>query len=168
MAVTTMDGGEAAVPGTPAAKKSSKLLLFILAPVLLLAAGGGLLASGMLDGMMGGAAEEAPAAEARPAPGTFFQMPDIVVNLNTADRRQTFLKLKVNLELGSPEDQPMVEQLMPRILDSFQLYLRELTLDDLRGSAGAYRLREELLRRVNGAIEPARVRDVLMVEMLIQ
>ena len=41
---------------------------------------------------------------------------------------------------------PRIEAVMPRIVDNFQIYLRELRLEDLRGSAGIYRLREELLR----------------------
>jgi len=57
---------------------------------------------------------------------------------------------------------------MPRIIDNFQVYLRELRLEDLRGSAGMYRLREELLTRVVAAAQPVRVKDVLFKEMLIQ
>jgi flagellar FliL protein len=57
---------------------------------------------------------------------------------------------------------------MPRIIDNFQVYLRELRLDDLRGSAGIYRLREELLMRVNTAAQPVHVKDVLFREMLVQ
>ena len=57
---------------------------------------------------------------------------------------------------------------MPRIVDNFQVYLRELRLEDLRGSAGLYRLREELLSRVNIAAQPAQVNDVLFKEMLVQ
>ena len=41
-------------------------------------------------------------------------------------------------------------------------------LPDLRGSAGLYRLREELLVRVNKAAAPAKVSDVLFKEMLVQ
>ena len=54
------------------------------------------------------------------------------------------------------------------IRDSFQTYLRELRLDDLRGSAGMYRLREELLTRINVAVQPSKVSAVLFKEMLVQ
>ena len=40
--------------------------------------------------------------------------------------------------------------------------------EDLRGSAGMYRLREELLMRVTEAAQPVRVHDVLFQEMLVQ
>ena len=98
-------------------------------------------------------------------------MPDLIVNLNTgtsATRRTNFLKISVSLELENPGDIEIVTQNMPRIIDNFQIYLRELRIDDLQGSAGLYRLREELLRRVNLAARPARVKDVLFKEMLVQ
>jgi len=58
--------------------------------------------------------------------------------------------------------------LLPRIIDNFQVYLRELRVGDLKGSAGIYRLREELLTRVNSAIAPSKVKGVLFKEMLVQ
>ena len=46
---------------------------------------------------------------------------------------------------------------MPRLQDLFQTYLREMRPEELRGSAGTYRLREELIARANVAVAPARV-----------
>ena len=66
------------------------------------------------------------------------------------------------------EDQKVLEQVLPRVVDNFQVYLRELRAEDLRGSAGLYRLREDLLSRAQTAAAPADVRDVLFKEMLIQ
>ena len=57
---------------------------------------------------------------------------------------------------------------MPRVVDQFQGYLRELRIDDLHGSAGVVRLKEELLRRITVAAAPFPVRDVLLKEMIIQ
>ena len=57
---------------------------------------------------------------------------------------------------------------MPRIVDNFQVYLRELRIEDLQGAAGMYRLREELLSRVGKAAQPAEIVDILFKEMLIQ
>jgi flagellar FliL protein len=162
--------GEGAAP----AKKrwsGKRLVLFVVAPVLVLgAAGGGLAMSGMLDSLLGGAEEhqEEAAAPVERKGSVFHDLPEMLVNLNTAGRRTTFLKITVSLELEKPEDVARIREVMPRILDNFQVYLRELRLDDLRGSAGMYRLREELLARVNAAAAPAKVRDVLFKEMLVQ
>jgi flagellar protein FliL len=69
----------------------------------------------------------------------------------------------------SGEDQAaVVHQFVPRILDSFHMYLRAITPEELQGSEGVYRLKEELLVRANEAVRPAQVRDVLVREMLVQ
>ena len=98
----------------------------------------------------------------------FYDLPELLVNLSTTGRKSTFLKIRIALELEKPEDVPVVERVMPRIVDNFQVYLRELRVEDLKGSAGMYRLREELLKRVGAAIAPAKINDVLFKEMLVQ
>ena len=168
-------GGE----GQPEAKRfaGKKLVLFIILPVLIvIGAIAGVFFSGILSKKEpkkeeSAQAEEAPLQKAAPKQTVFFDMPDLIVNLNTgtgATRRTNFLKISVSLELENPGDIELVTQNMPRIIDNFQIYLRELRIDDLQGSAGLYRLREELLRRVNLAARPARVKDVLFKEMLVQ
>ena len=97
----------------------------------------------------------------------YYTMPDVVVNMQTADGRPTFLKLKLTLELP---DQSSVDQLdpnMPRLQDMFQTFLRELRPEDLSGSQGSYQLRMEILRRINLVAAPAKVNAVLIEEMLI-
>ena len=76
--------------------------------------------------------------------------------------------MSISLELDSAADVPRIQAVMPRIVDNMQAYLRELRADDLRGSAGLFRLREELLARVNAAAQPAKVNDVLFQEVLVQ
>ena len=78
------------------------------------------------------------------------------------------LKFKVSLEVKDPKLVAEIQPLMPRVEDSFQLFLRELRASDLEGSVGLYRLREELLRRVNIAVYPAKVDAVLFKEMIVQ
>lgn len=99
---------------------------------------------------------------------TFFSLGDILVNLSGDGKRPNFLKIRVVLELADQKDSTEIEALKPRIIDQFQVYLRELRVEDLRGSAGLYRLREELLLRVTEVVQPIRVRDVLFQEMLVQ
>lgn len=98
-----------------------------------------------------------------------FELDDLIVNLSSAPgKRPSYLKLKVALELAKPEQQPELEKLKARIVDTFQVYLRELRVEDLQGSVGIVRLREELLQRVNAAVAPIEVRDVLFKEILVQ
>lgn len=173
MSANTMDDALDEVVGQLPRRKMSgkKLVLFFLLPLLMLAGvGGALLVTGVLDPLLH---PETAVAEAEPevpaaGPGYFYELPDIIVNLNTANRRQNFLKISVSLELADQESVAQLEQVLPRIIDNFQVYLRELRLEDLRGSAGLYRLREEMLRRVNAAAAPVPIRDVLFREMLVQ
>ena len=82
--------------------------------------------------------------------------------------RLRYLKLRLALEVdGEPTAEPS-GSLMPRIMDSFQLYLRALTLDDVQGATGMQRLKEELGARANLAVDPVRVSSVLLKEMLVQ
>ncbi len=146
-----------------------KKLIIIIGLVLLLLIGGaaGAYFAGLLDPLLGG--EEEPVEEEAIAQAAiFYDLPDLLVNLSTAGRKSTFLKIRISLELTKPEDVAKVESVMPRIIDNFQVYLRELRVDDLKGSAGMYRLREELLKRVGVAIAPVQINDVLFKEMLVQ
>lgn len=147
----------------------NKLILFgaIGAVVLLLAGGGAYFfffsGSGTPD-----AKTVAEALPPTPPNITFDDMPDIIVNIQSADATPAYLKLTVSLELDSLEEKTGIEALKPRIVDQFQGYLRELRVDDLKGSAGVVRLKEELLRRINAAAAPYRVRDVLLKQMIVQ
>jgi flagellar FliL protein len=98
----------------------------------------------------------------------FVDLPDVLVNLQSENRRARYLKLKVSLEVVDEETAETVSNLIPRILDSFQLYLRALTAEEVRGSAGMQRLKAEMLARINNAIEPIRISDLLFKEMLVQ
>ncbi len=148
------------------ALSGKKLVFFVIIPgllVLLLLAGGAYF-------FLGKKKEEAPVATEAPKAKqlVYYNMPEILVNLNAAGRRSSFLKMSISLELDSAADVPRIQAVMPRIVDNMQAYLRELRADDLRGSAGLFRLREELLARVNAAAQPAKVNDVLFQEVLVQ
>jgi flagellar FliL protein len=176
-------GGEEG--GAPEKKGGSKKLILMVAVPLVLIIGlaAGAVFMGLADpilamvGMGGKKEEQAAPAEGGhgAAPGgqavaqsVFYDLPDMLVNLNSPGRRQSYLKIRVSLELGNALDQPKIEAMMPRIVDNFQVYLRELRVEDLQGAAGVYRLREELLTRVNAAVKPTKVNDVLFKEMLVQ
>jgi flagellar FliL protein len=97
----------------------------------------------------------------------FYTLPDVVVNMQTADGRPTFLKLKLTLELPDDSAVEELDPAMPRLQDMFQTFLRELRPEDLAGSQGSYQLRMEILRRVNLVIAPSKANAVLIEEMLI-
>ena len=98
----------------------------------------------------------------------FVDVPDMLVNLHNQASRPHFLKLRLALEIQDEPTAQAVRTLMPRLLDTFQLYLRSLTAEDLIGSSGMQRLKEDLGARGSLVVEPAHIRDVLIKEMLVQ
>lgn len=99
----------------------------------------------------------------------FIDMEEFLVNLNTVKKTQSsFLKMNVMLEImpGSAKDD--IQKFMPIIRDNLEMYLHELRAEDLQGSAGMYRLKEELLLRINKIIYPLQIKDVLFKNMLVQ
>ena len=142
---------------------------------MLMMGGGGLTALILIGGggyyflLSGhGKAEAAPAANAI-KPVVFLDMPDVLVNLSgTGGDHTQYLKVKVTLELPDHAMEAQITPVMPRLMDTFQTYLRELRPTDLDGSAGLYRLKEELTRRVNAAIAPSKVNAVLFKEIVVQ
>ena len=154
-----------------AAKGGKRKLLLLALPVVLAAIGAGLWFSGILPKLLGkgGAAQHAAeGAPAVPQAPVFFDMPEIVANMNATGRRASYIRLRSKLELSKPEDAAAVQAAMPRLLDLYATYLREMRPEELRGSAGTQRLREELIARASLAAAPARVTDVLFTEILLQ
>jgi flagellar FliL protein len=98
----------------------------------------------------------------------YIDMNEIIVNLAKLDGQSSFLKLAATIEVSGADNALVIKEKMPLIRDAFQIYLRELRTDDLQGSAGIYRLKQELLLRVNKITSPIIVNDVLFRDVLIQ
>jgi flagellar FliL protein len=166
-AATAEPEAESEEEGAQPKKKLPLKLIAIAAAAVLVLAGGGAGAYFYLSAKH----EKAEAAKAA-APQikvAFMDLPDVVVNLsNPGSDRTQYLKIKIVLEVPDSALVAQIQPLMPRVIDAFQTYLRELRPTDLDGSAGLYRLKEELTRRVNAAIEPAHINAVLFKELLIQ
>ncbi|WP_029030627.1 flagellar basal body-associated protein FliL [Salinarimonas rosea] len=176
MAKKPRKGEEAEVEGEGAeaeggsSKKKKLILIGAVAGVLLI--GGGAGAFFFLSGSDEAAEAEAAAlAQAQAAvPPTFVDVPQMTVNLapEPNEERPRFLRFTARLEVSDPLAATEIAPLMPRVEDAFQTYVRELRASDLHGSAGVYRLREELLRRVNIAVHPVEVDAVLFGEVVVQ
>ena len=161
-----------------AAKTGRKKIILLAIVALLFAGSAGAWFSGLLPAMAKSEAtnpgetkeHERDKGNAKPEKSApiFMDLPDIVVNLNTGQRRAVFLKLQAKLELSQPEDKAIVQAAMPRVLDLFQGYLREMRPEELRGTASTYRMREELLARANLAVSPLQIITVIFNQMLVQ
>lgn len=161
-------------------KGKKRLLILIIIIVLLIGAGG---AGAYFAGVFGGGEESTEVAEDEETEAAsdkelpegalanlpvYYELPEFLVNLSTTGRKVSFLKMQVTLELRDQAAIPVVDANKPRIEDTFNTYLRELRTNDLSGSAGIYRLREELMTRVNKTVEPGVVKDVLFGEIIVQ
>lgn len=190
------EGGEGEAPVKK--KLSGKtLILFIVLPAVLVLGGGGAAAYMLFfkgggaeqhaeaeaghekaKGGGGGHGGEGEAGEPTPGPNgtmitygegvTFVSIPEMLVNITGPDGRPAYLKLRLTMEAPDEAAVTALTEHVPRVIDQFNSFLRELRTEDLAGSAGAYRLRLELLRRVNLAIAPAQISAVLIEEMLVQ
>jgi flagellar FliL protein len=171
MAAQTMDAGAEVVDdgkasGTKPRRSLGRMLVIAGAALLLLGGAGGAYYF-FFKGNASKASQQAAAPVIKPP--TFFDLPEVMVNLSVAgNERAQYLKVKLVLELADAALVAQIQPIMPRVMDAFQVFLRELRPSDLDGSAGMYRLKEELTRRVNAAIAPSRVNAVLFKEMIVQ
>jgi flagellar FliL protein len=165
-------------PETVKSRKMSgkKLVLFIILPLLLLAGGGAaaflllakedpekVAAHGEEEG-----AEEADHAEDDGLPPVFIELPEMTANLVSNGKKGAFLKTTLVLELSNAEDQPVFEGVQPRVENEIQTYLRSLRPEDLQGAEGMKRLRDELMLRVKDSAKPAKIKDILFKQILVQ
>jgi flagellar protein FliL len=154
------DAGEAVAPP----KGTLKLIIAVVA-VLLIA--GGAATWFFLFRHHGG--EEVHAEAPPPKPPSFVEIPEMLVNLvGLPGERVQYLKVRVVLEVKEEKQVEAIKPTLPRVTDIFQTYLRELRPADLNGSAGLFRLKEELTRRVNAAVSPIQVSAVLLKEIVVQ
>ena len=113
--------------------------------------------------------EEMHAEAPPPKPPSYIDVPDMLVNLvGVPGERVQYLKVKLILEVKEEKQVEAIKPTLPRVTDIFQTYLRELRSSDLSGSAGLFRLKEELTRRVNAAVSPNQVNAVLFKEVVVQ
>jgi flagellar FliL protein len=106
--------------------------------------------------------------QAKSSTPIYVDLPELITNLNSNPQRPNYVKLTARLEVAKQADVERVKAAMPRLQDLFLTYMREMRPQELRGSAGTYRLREELIARANLAAAPARINDILFTQMLIQ
>lgn len=156
--------------GEGAGKGSKKKLIIMIAAGVLLLGGGG--AGAYFMGLFGGS-EPAVSADGTPVKqpevkNHIFSLPEVVVKLNSSGASAQYMKVTIALEVKDPAYEEEIKKLLPRVQDSFQVYMRELRPTDFEGSAGLIRLREELMRRINLSVFPSKVEAVLFKELILQ
>jgi len=157
---------EGAAEAAPAAPKGKLKLIIAVVAVLAIAGGG---ATWFFFMRHHGEEGHMEAAAPPPKPPSYVEVPDLLVNLiGLPGERVQYLKVKIVLEVKEEKQVEAIKPTLPRVTDIFQTYLRELRPADLNGSAGLFRLKEELTRRVNAALSPNEVSAVLFKEIVVQ
>lgn len=134
---------------------------------LMMAAGAAALLALGAAGFVGVRTFASPASPEAPVEA-YVDVPDMLVNMRTADGRPRFLKVKVVLQIADEAAAPRIQKKLPIVIDGFQGFLRELRPEDLTGSSGTFRVKEELLSRAMAAAHPDQVSDVLIQELVQQ
>lgn len=99
----------------------------------------------------------------------FVPMDDITVNLRKGvENNSTWLKIKVTLEVSDQNNYDLVILMMPKIVDIFQIYLKELRKNDLDGSFGIYKIKDEMMMRINSILYPGKIEGILFQDFIIQ
>jgi flagellar protein FliL len=164
-AMAENDQAEGAAEVAEVAAPKGKLKLIIAGVAVLAILGGGATWFFFLRNH----GEEAHAEAPPPKPPSYVEVPDMLVNLvGLPGERVQYLKVKIVLEVKEEKQVEAIKPTLPRVTDIFQIYLRELRASDLNGSAGLFRLKEELTRRVNVAVSPSQVSAVLFKEVVVQ
>ena len=153
----------------PQKPRSRRKLIMLAAPVLVVGiAAAGLWVTGVLPRLLGMQHAETSTEQAKSSTPIYVDLPELITNLNSNPQRPNYVKLTARLEVAKQADVERVKAAMPRLQDLFLTYMREMRPQELRGSTGTYRLREELIARANLAAAPARITDILFTQMLIQ
>ena len=154
-------------------KKKSKLPLILGVLLMLVLGGGGFFAvySGMLFGAAGGHEEEQLSAlEGEPLallPSVaFVSVEPLIVNLIDTSGRGRHLRFQAQLEVPLQYEQEVIT-LLPRVVDILNGYLRAVEVSELENPSALVRLRSQILRRVQIVAGEGRIKDVLIMEFVV-
>lgn len=157
-------------------KKPSKLPM-IIGLVLAIAGGGGgffavqsgILGSSDVESSHDSATDKAmseDSVETKALPDvSFIEVPQLVISLGPK-AQANHLRFRASLEVPK-EYATEVESILPRVQDVLNSYLRALEPRDLEAPGALIKLRGQMLRRVRLVAGEGRVRDLLVLEFVL-
>jgi flagellar FliL protein len=154
-----------------APEKKSKLKLFIILGVALAVLGGGgffayttfLAPKPAVEGAEAEATNEKP----KPVIGQMFVLDPFVVNLSDPKGKR-YLKIRMELELETPEALEKAGLIIPKLRDMTIMMLTSLSFEEVMTPEGKIRIRDELVDRFNQVMKPERVEHLYFTEFVIQ
>ena len=155
---------EATGEGEARPKRSSVKGMMVAAAGALVAGAAGFAVTygGLLDGIGGG--QKASAAHDAQA-YVFVPLEPLTVSLGPRAKAQT-LRFTAELEV-EPGAEQTVTALRPRIMDVLNGYLRAVEEAELEDPAALAILRAQMLRRIEVVVGDGKVRDLLVLEFIL-
>lgn len=166
-----MSDDSSAEAGEGTEKKKSKLPLLLGVVLAVILGGGGFYAaySGMLP--IGGSADLAHADESHDSHTVesgkvaFVPIEPILVSLPHSEAPR-HLRFRAQIET-TPEHHDAVAEIMPRVQDVLNSYLRAVSTEDLERPTALVRLRSQMLRRLKLVAGEREIRDLLVTEFVL-
>ena len=131
-----------------------KIVIFVLLPLLLIA---GSAAGIYFSGILGSHEEEASDGPKKPTAaviGTYFDVPDFIINLKGPQNKIVFLQLKLNIELKKPEDVERAKVNLPRLQDAIVTYFHRMDPEKIQDDPGFTTIRQDLAQRMSASVKP--------------
>jgi flagellar FliL protein len=143
-------------------KFNTKVILAIIA-LLLLMVGGWFIYKNIVHN------EEKTIEESLMGQIFFLDLEPITVNLRAgSENNLAWLRIKVTLEVKGQNNYDLLKKMTPKVMDVFQTYLKELKKSDLDGSFGIYKIKDEMMMRINVILAPTQIENILFQEFILQ
>jgi flagellar protein FliL len=99
--------------------------------------------------------------------GVMFPLDPFIVNLAGSEGKR-FLKVTISLELSTPEVHAELKENIQKITDSILVLLSSKSFEDVYSVRGKFRLKDEVVTRVNRFLVVGHVKDAYFTEFIIQ
>lgn len=156
--------------GTKQKKKPKLLLLIIFSLGILILGGGGFFVYTKFMAYQPPATEESnqdTTEMPKDTVGEMYLFEPFVVNLSDPTGKR-YLKVKIGVEVASPEAVAKVEKAVPKLRDMVIMMLTSLTFEEVMTPEGKVQIRDELLERINRIMRPERIKNIYFTEFVVQ
>jgi flagellar basal body-associated protein FliL len=100
-------------------------------------------------------------------PGPIVRLGVFVVQVRAAEGDH-HAKVTLDVELAAEDDHKAIDRRMPQIRDMIILYYADRTTEELRGSDGLERVKTDLRRRMDRLVGAGRIRNLFVIDFVIQ
>jgi flagellar protein FliL len=100
-------------------------------------------------------------------PGPMLKLENFIIQLKTSDTDR-YVRVAFDLEIINEQEKDGVTARLSQIRDSIIAYFSDRTLDELRGSAGMERTKEQLFKRLDELVGGRRLKAIYLTDFIVQ